>query len=280
MKTSMTMPLLCSTGSFTRSVVPEGYRALETYGPQLDADGFEVLFYERWTDYLDDVLAAFCATGFTFPALHAEKSIGTSLGTGAPADRRAALERLAINCAFARALGARVAVLHLWGLPESDAQYANNLAALPDCLDVAAAHRVTLAVETILCAAADPLTRVREALERDARCRVALDTEFLAHFGQLTAALEADWLWQGDTVRHIHIKDHDGQLTTVDGRRRFLQPGEGTIDFAAFFAGLRRRGYGGNLSLESSAFGPEFEVEIERTQRGLAYLRGLLAAER
>jgi sugar phosphate isomerase/epimerase len=276
----MTMALLCSTGGFTRSVVPEDYHAIATYGPQLDADGFEVLFYEPWTSYLDDVLAALCATRFRFPVLHAEKSIGTSLGTGAPADRRAALERLALNCAFARALGARVAVLHLWGLPESDTRYDNNLAALPECLDVAAAHGVTLAVETILCAAADPLTRVREALERDARCRVALDTEFLAHSGQLTAALEADWLWRGDIVRHVHIKDYDGQMTTVTGRRRFLQPGEGQIDFAAFFAGLRRRGYGGSLSLESSAFGPDFEVEIERTQRSLASLRALLAVER
>ncbi|HEV2237121.1 MAG TPA: sugar phosphate isomerase/epimerase [Ktedonobacterales bacterium] len=280
MKTPMTMSLLCSTGGFTRSTVPEGYRAIATYGPQLKVDGFEVLFYEPWTDYLDDVLAALRATGFRFPALHAEKSIGTALGTGAPADRHAALERLALNCAFAHSLGARVAVLHLWGLPESDTHYHHNLAALPDCLDVAAAHGVTLAIETILCAAADPLTRVREALERDARCRVTLDTEFLAHFGQLSAALEADWLWHGDIVRHVHIKDYDGRMTTEHGRRRFLQPGEGKIDFAAFFAGLRRRGYGGSLSLESSAFGPEFAVEIERTQRGLAALRALLATAR
>jgi sugar phosphate isomerase/epimerase len=171
-----------------------------------------------------------------------------------------------------------VVVLHLWGLPESDGHYTNNLAALPDCLDVAAAHGVALVAESILCVAADPLTRVRQALERDARCGLALDTEFLAHSGQLDAALEADWLWEGDAVRHVHVKDYDGRMTTESGRRRYLQPGEGTIDFAAFVAGLWRRGYRGALSLEASAFGPAFEVEIERAQRGLVYLRALLAA--
>lgn len=273
----MTLPLLCSTGSFTRSVVPEGYRAIADFGPALDADGLEVLYYEGWTDYLDEVLAALAATELAFPALHAAKSIGMGLGTGAPEDRRTALELLTTNCAFARALGAHVVVLHLWGLPESDGQYANNLAALPDCLDVAAAHGVALAVETILCVAADPLTRMRQAIERDARCAVALDTEFLAYHGQLAAALEAGWLWERGVVRHTHIKDYDGQLTAQSGRRRYLQPGEGTIDFAAFFAGLHQRGYRGSLSLEASAFGPTFEVEIERAQRGLAYLRALLA---
>ena len=55
-----------------------------------------------------------------------------------------------------------------------------------------------------------PLENVRRALERDDRCRVTLDTEFLAHHAELDAALADDALWE--RVAHIHVKDYAGSL--------------------------------------------------------------------
>ncbi len=48
---------LCSTGAFTRerSNFPD-YRAILKYGPMLDVDGLELLFYHQWYEQLDQVV--------------------------------------------------------------------------------------------------------------------------------------------------------------------------------------------------------------------------------
>jgi sugar phosphate isomerase/epimerase len=102
---------------------------------------------------------------------------------------------------------------------------------------------------------------------------VALDTEFLGLYGQLEAALDAGWLWQDQRVRHIHIKDYDGALYSTDNYRRYLHPGEGTIDFAHFFAALKARHFDGNISLEASVVNLDGSRDTERLKRSLAQLR-------
>ena len=100
---------------------------------------------------------------------------------------------------------------------------------------------------------ADPLSIIRRALDQDERCRVTLDTEFLASHNQLNEALDADWLWQDDRVIHAHIKDYNGTMHTPDNRRQYLHPGEGELDFPNFFKRLKERGFTGSVSLEASA---------------------------
>lgn len=270
------MELLCSIGAFTRSSDPRNWRAILTYGPQVDVEGLEVIFYPNWFAEADAIAAGLGVSGLRFPVMHAEKGIGPLLGTGRAADRAEAVRSLTANCALGAALGCRLLVLHLWGLPDSDAHIERNLGALPECLDVADGHGLALAVETIPCTHSDPLAVVARALERDARCLVALDTEFLAMHGQVEAALTADWLWEGQRVRHVHVKDYDGQMVAADGRRRFLHPGEGSIDFAGFFGALTARGFRGSVSLEASSVQRDGSVEIARTQRAIAALRAML----
>src|SRR5579884_835064 len=76
-----TMPLLCSTGAFSRYPDYTSYRATLTYGPQLDADGFELMFYPEWAEQLDEIAARLKQSELHFPALHTEKSVGTALGS-------------------------------------------------------------------------------------------------------------------------------------------------------------------------------------------------------
>ena len=116
--------------------------------------------------------------------------------------------RLERNCRLAAALGATIVVLHLWELPVGDRRLEENLALLPACLDVAETFGLTLAVETIPCSVDSPLENVHRAIEADERCRVTLDTEFLALHGQLEAALADDVLWE--RVAHVHVKDYAG----------------------------------------------------------------------
>lgn len=271
------MDILCSSGAFSRHPDQTDYRAILQQGPLLHADGVEVLFYAAWYGAGDQIAADLCATGLRFPAVHGEKSLYIGLGSTAPGARAAALARLAANCRLAQAIGAARVILHLWGLPETDSYLAAVLPALPACLDLAAAHGVRLAVETLPAIHADPLTLVRRVMDADPRWEVVLDTEFLAYHDQVDAVLDADWLWAAGRVRHIHIKDYEPP-SARGPQRRYLHPGEGHLDFPAFFARLRERRFTGAISLESAALDATGTVDHARIQASLDYLRRLAAA--
>jgi sugar phosphate isomerase/epimerase len=206
------------------------------------------------------------SAGLRFATAHSDKRIGAELLD----NPQAALAQLRSNCRLAAALGATIVVLHLWELPVGDRRFEENLALLPACLDVAEAAGVTLAVETIPCSLGSPLENVRRAIERDERCRVTLDTEFLARHGQLGTALADDSLWE--RVVHLHVKDYAGSLRDPDGTRRYLIPGEGNIDFEQVFATLRQRHYRGALTLEVSAVTHDGKVDERRFRQAEAWL--------
>lgn len=273
---SETMPLLCSTGAFSRYPQHTSYRAILSYGPQLAVDGFELMFYPEWAGQLDEIAAALKPSGLRFPALHAEKSVGTALGSSREEERSQGLRMLEANFRLGSALGTQLLVLHLWGWPELDDQLDINLQCLGSCLDLAESYGIELAVETIPGRRSDPLSNVRRAIEQDARAKVALDTEFLARYNQLDEALAAEWLWQEPLVRHIHIKDFESTLFSRENDRPYLHPGEGAIDFARVFATLKAHNFHGNISLEASAITADGIVDIPRIQRSLALLRRLI----
>jgi sugar phosphate isomerase/epimerase len=141
--------------------------------------GFELGIYPAWYGHLAEVISDLRESGLSFPVVHAEKLIGAGLGSATADEPDEALERLVLNCRAAAALGAKTLVVHLWERPTGDEVIERNLEHLPACLDTAEAYGLTLAVETIPGDVGTPLANVRLALERDPRCRVALDTEFL-----------------------------------------------------------------------------------------------------
>ena len=270
-------PVLCSTGAFTRESFLPDHRAILRVGPSLEVDGLELLFYAPWYAEVERVAEDLLASGLRFPVMHSEKSIGPALGSADNEERARALEKLEKNCRLGKQLDIQVLILHLWGLPGSDEHLERNLEMLGDCINVAADAGLALAVEMIPCAQADPLTNVHRALEQDERALIALDTEFLTLHNQLEQALAADWLWQGGRVRHVHIKDYDGQMVDANRYRRYLHPGEGNIDFPAFFRGLAERDYQGCVSLEASVVQPDGFVDLPKLRASLAHLGELIA---
>lgn len=248
----MTRTALLSTGAMTRDPIQTDHGEIVRHGPELGVPGFELAIFSAWYGHLDDVISDLRASGLSFPAVHAEKAIGDGLASEAGDEVDDVLQRLELNCRAAAALGARTLVLHLWERPSGDRMIERNLERLPVCLDMAGAYNLTLAVETIPGDVGTPLANVRLALERDARCRIALDTEFLAFHGELDASIQADWLWADKAVRHVHVKDFDGRLWH-DGRRRYLLPGEGSQDLQGFLNGLVQREYSGAVTIEATA---------------------------
>lgn len=259
----MSRTALLSTGAFTREPVQTDHREILSHGPGLGLTGFELAMYSAWYGHLDDVISDLRESGLAFPTVHADKAIGAGLGSADADEVEQAFEHLEVNCRAAAALGAKTLVLHLWERPSGDSDIERNLEHLPTCLDTAAAYGVALAVETIPGDVGTPLENIRLALERDARCRVTLDSEFLGLYGQLEQSLTMDWLWEDRFVHHVHLKDFDGRLRR-DGHRRYLLPGEGQLDLQGFLNGLGERGYSGAFTLEATAIDPDGQLDPTR----------------
>jgi sugar phosphate isomerase/epimerase len=258
------MRILCSTGAVTRHPTRADHRLIAD-ARDLPCDGFELSIYPSWVDEVDRVAAEIAALGLPIETAHAEKSVGARLSEG---DRRA-VDRLEGSARIAARAGARLLVLHLWELPLGDRQLARNLGLLSACADVAHAAGLTLGVETIPCSIGSPLRNVARAVEREPRCVAVLDTEFLAHHGQLDEALDA-----GLPVGHVHLKDYAGELKQGDPRTRYLLPGEGSLDLDGFLTALAVQGYDGAATLEASAVDPDGGLDRNR----LAAIAGALRA--
>jgi len=270
------MQLLCSTGAFGRYPTLIDHRDIAAYAPLLPVIGFEIMYYPDWTPSIEEIADDLQATGLRFPALHVEKNAGPAMASTDAQMRIQGRAWLIASCRLGKLVGARVAVFHLWATPESDEYLERNLAILGECIDIAQAHDMQLAVETVPCVKSTPLQVIQRVIEQDDRCLVALDTEFLAIHAQVEAALAADWLWAAERVCHIHLKDYDGQQYTADGYRRYLHPGEGLLDFPHLFAHLRARCFSGNLSLEASVVGPDGTRDLTKLQHTLQGLNALM----
>jgi sugar phosphate isomerase/epimerase len=258
---------LCSTGAVTHHPTRADHRLVaEARG--LPVDAFELSIYPGWIDGGDAVAEDLAAIGLPVETAHAEKAIGARLSEG----DATAVERLERNARLAGGLGARLLVLHLWELPLGDRHLERNLELLPACIDAAGEHGLELAVETIPCSVGSPLGNAARAVERDPRCLVVLDTEFLALHGELDGALDA-----GLPVAHVHLKDFAGVILHGDPRRRYLLPGEGRLELDSFLADLRSRGYEGAVTLEASAVDPEGALDVGRLEEIAAALRRLAA---
>ncbi|GAC1672170.1 MAG: hypothetical protein NVS9B9_29680 [Ktedonobacteraceae bacterium] len=270
------MKLLCSTGAFSRSPDYIDHRAALRYGPQLDVDGLELMFYAPWYEQIEQIAHDLQQSGLRFPVMHTEKNIGVALGKSDAKERERGVQWLSENCRLAKLLGTKILVLHLWGWPELDDHLENNLSLLSQCLDITEQYGQTLALETIPCRHADPLSNVQHAIEQDNRCHVALDTEFLAQSNQLDEVFTSPWLWSPQRIQHTHIKDFAGHLFTPDGGRKYLHPGEGIIDFAQFLDRLRQCNYDGYVSLESPAIDMNGLIDIERLQKSVQFIKKLI----
>lgn len=270
----MSAAILCSTGIVTQDPGQTDHKAILEHAPKLGATGYELQVHSAWYGHLDDVVQDLRSSKLSFPVLHADKAIGAGLGSDDGDYAEEALASLEVNCRAAAALEATMVVLHLWEQPSSDQEIERNLDQLPACLDTAEAYDVVLAVETIQGTWGTPLANIQLALERDARCRVTLDTEFLGFHGQVADSIAADWLWVDGRVTHVHLKDFDGRMRDGNGRR-YLLPGEGNLDLQSFLTGLVERRYEGAITLEASAITQRSGLDEARLEQIAAVVKQL-----
>ena len=79
-------------------------------------------------------------------------------------------------------------------------------------------------------------------------------------------------------VMDVHVRDYDGQPFTAEGRRRYLDPGEGQLDFPAIFGALVADGFRGPFMYEGSHTPVSGTGDVSAINAVLANMRRWLAA--
>ena len=100
------------------------------------------------------------------------------------------------------------------------------------------------------------------------------DTKMAAFHDQLNLLYEDDnsYLWKDDHICHYHVNDYGGGYKDW-ANLKTLPIGMGHIDFDEFFGFIRKIGYSGTFTLESTAFDNSGNVDTDMLNREVDYIR-------
>lgn len=265
--------LLCSTGCLCTMRNGRDRRLIAKAAPLSHCDGFEFMMYGSWYDSWRHVLADINVGGLCIPTFHVEKKVGERITLGEIDEARHCFR---INAEMAAELGAEKLVLHLWDGRPSDGNIAANYAAYAYLRDIAAENGVLLTVENAVRVNSTPLDHL--ARLRDIYPGIAFTYDFkMAQFhGQVEKTFDAEhaWLWQG-AVKHVHFSDFGGE-TLEWAALRSLHPGEGRIDFRYICENLKRVGYDGYVTIESTSVAEDGSIQTEKLNRSIDFIRKLM----
>ena len=267
--------LLCSTGALITSKNGRNYNLLSNIAPHIPCDGFEFMMYRSWYDIWEQLAEDLSKMKVPFPTFHVDKSIGELISRNGEGDSVQARKWFEINCKIARTIGAKKLVLHLWGGLPSDKNIEYNIAQYEILQEIADRFELLLTVENVVCNQEDPLRHFWQLKEKYPTIAFTFDVRFARFHGQLDTVFGDgyDWLWSA--VRHIHISDYAGGYMDWT-KLQSLHPLEGNVDFPKVFQNLKQQTSIETVTIESTSVLPDGEIDFEKINRSLAYLRRLM----
>lgn len=268
--------LYCSTGAIISLKNNRNYRLIKEFAPHIHCDGFEFLMYDSWYEEWEQIAEYLSNTDVDFPVFHVEKQVGELISRNETGDIEQAYKLFEINCKMAKMLGAKRLVLHLWGGLPSDRNISINIEQFAILREIAARYDLLLMVENVPCNHENPLAHLTRLKNAYPDISFTFDTKFAQFHRELDTAFEEEyqWLWNG-AVQHVHINDYAGEYKEWK-KLRSLHPGEGRIEFEAFFRELEEVRYKGTFTIESSSVCEDGTINLEKLNKSLKYLRELI----
>jgi sugar phosphate isomerase/epimerase len=195
----------------------------------------------------------------------------STIGLVPPATRAARIDALKQASDFAKLLGVHQVQTHCGFIPEnpSDPLYKETVAAIREVAKHCAANGQRFLMET---GQETPTTMSRTIRDvAQPNLGVGLDTANLILYGKANPVDAVAIL--GPHVHAVHAKD--GRWPTdPDKLGEEVLIGNGLVDFAKVFAGLRKAGYTGAITIERETHGPQ---QIEDVRHEKQYLEKVLA---
>jgi len=264
--------ILCSTGCLCTMRNGRDHTLIGKTAPFLHADGFEFMIYGSWYDSWQKIRDDILEMNVNIPVVHVEKRIGERITLGEIDEARRCFD---INVQMAAALGAKKLVMHLWDGRPSDSNIGVNYAEYAVLRDMAAEKGILLTVENVVCINSTPLDHLAQLNEMYPDISFTYDFKMAQFHGQVekTFSDEYAWLWNGP-VKHVHFSDFGGDVMEWSALRS-LHPGEGRIDFAYICENLKRVGYDGYITIESTSVNEDGTIQIEKLNRSIDLIRGM-----
>ena len=269
--------ILCSTGALIGRPNGRDYRLLETFVPQLECDGIELMIYPDWYADPDALISFLQPLKLHIPVLHCEKALAEHISRGGEEELREAFRLFRINCRIAAGLGADRMVFHLWNGMISDTRIENNIQAFGDLRKTAAEYGLDLLVENVICLR-DPMTHWNELRAEYPDIHFVFDTKMADFHRQLELLYteEYDWLHCENHIRHYHVNDYGGEYMDWSNLK-VLPVGQGHIDFTEFFSHIRKTEYKGDFTLEATGFDKTGTVNFSMLNEQFAKVRELIS---
>ena len=269
--------ILCSTGALIGRPNGRDYRLLETFVPQLECDGLELMIYPDWYADPDALISFLQPLKLYIPILHCEKALAEHISRGGEDELREAFRLFRINCRIAAGLGAGKMVFHLWNGMISDTRIENNIRAFGDLRATAAEYGLDLLVENVICLR-DPMTHWKELRTVYPDIHFVFDTKMAEFHRQLELlyAEEYDWLSCENHIRHYHVNDYNGGYMDWSNLK-VLPVGQGHIDFREFFCHIRKKEYKGDFTMEATGFDKTGTVNFSMLNEQFAKVREMLS---
>jgi len=207
------------------------------------ADAIEVIIYNDFAERMECVRERFQGVGRRISAVHSPKQIQTFLST--PGEEWRGEELLRTTVELARDLGSSMVVVHPW-----DGRYASlDLDAigttLARCAEHAGEHGITLSLEALPSRHARPSRILEYLLSFSDTFTYTLDFEYAKIYGMFDELLAFS-----PRLSNVHLRDFDGRWL-IGGRRAYVRPFLGEVDFEARIGEIRATGYDGPYVLEA-----------------------------
>lgn len=271
--------VLCSTGTVIGRLNDFDYKLLPEYSKNINCDGFEFMIEPFWSDEkkIDGIAGFLSPFGINFETVHMDKNIGEIISKNENGNIGEALRIFELNCKAAKALGAGLLVLHLWGGTASDKNIDINIKTCAGLLKIAEKYHLTLTVENVVCNTFNALSHMKKLYEiYGGAIKFTIDVRHAEFQGMLRETCEAGFLWENGLVPHFHIADYKGKILDWSNLRPVLPPGDGDIDFVYVSEFLKKINYTGSLTLEASGSMSEKGLDFEKLNRKLDFVCNLL----
>ncbi len=267
--------VLCSTGAFIGRPNGRDYRLIKLCADSMDCDGFEFMMYEDWYDKRDEIEEFMKTVSKPVVTFHAEKNVGELISRNEPGDTEEAVRLFRMNCDMAKRLKAEKMVLHLWNGLHSDKDFAHNASMYPELRDIAEAEGILLTVENVVCNVGSPMEHLKELLALYPDISFTFDTKMAEFHGELEELYAEENRELFGHIAHMHINDYKGGVKDW-GCLKTLHLGKGQVDFDRLFNFLKKIGYTGDFTIESTSFDKTGTIDFAAMRQSVDRVRRLL----
>ena len=263
------MKFLLSTGTFTGRINGRNQSLLTRYKNEFNCDGFEFMVFPEFYPNAKTVTEEYLKANINIPVMHFDKDIGNGIGSPEPELYAEALNLLRININTAKTLGAKKAVIHLWGRTDSDRYPDIIYKRAGEVMDICEENGVTPVFENIFCCVSSPLSHLEALAEIYPKMRFTVDSRPAQFHGELEKTLKSNVM---SRVFHLHINDYAGGYKEWEKVNPIPQPKKGNIDWNMYFSEIKKSGYDGTVTLEAPSQLP-VGVDSETLNESLAFIR-------